>query len=75
MKIWELEFEPKMTIDEFIEANIGYYWEKYIESNPTEAYKINDWDLDCVYESIDKKEVAHLMSECYLEFLSANYLV
>lgn len=70
---YDFEFNPSMDFETFTEQNIWYYSEKYLENNPTMAYAINDWDLECVYDSIDYEEVAELMTELYREFLIDNY--
>lgn len=59
-------------VEDFLENNIDYYSEKRLENNPEKAYKINDWDLEDVYEDIDLSDVAEDMIEVYVELLRLN---
>lgn len=67
----EREFTPTMTVSEFIQANDWYVSESYIESNPSQAYKVNDGDMDDAYEHAEQnkdfyREVMHEIYELYL---------
>jgi len=44
------ERERKMQVSDFIDANIDQISVDYLEDHPEDGYKINDGDLDCVYD-------------------------
>ncbi len=78
VKLFDYDFEWKCNNYwpyEFLEDNINYYADKWLENNPTQAHRINDWDLDQVYEDIDMADVVEDMIECYIENLKLNYNV
>lgn len=68
------EFTPTMTVSEFIQSNDWYVSESYIESNPSQAYKVNDGDLDDAYEYAEQNKnfYRELMHELYELYLLAN---
>jgi len=74
-KVNDLEFNPKMSVDDFIEANMGHFEQEWLEKNPEYAYKINDWDVGQVYDDLNPWEVADFMAEIYREYLFINYSV
>lgn len=68
------DYEPKMTVEEFIEENDWPISEQYLQDNPHQAYKINDWDLDDVWEWAygNQPFYRELMHELYELYLLAN---
>ena len=61
----KLERNPKMSVEEFEEANTDYFTENRLEDNPQLAYLVNEWDLDAYYEDIDWDHLRELMVEQY----------
>ena len=60
------------NLEDFVENNIDYYADLWMEANPQLAYKINDWDLEWVYDSIDYYEIKKEYEEIFHEFLEIN---
>lgn len=73
MYSYEFEFNPKMSPEEFVQENEVYYCNEWEERNPEKAYKINDWDLEEVYNDLSREDVSDLMTELYRENLFINY--
>ncbi len=73
MYSYEFEFNPKMSPEEFVQENEVYYCNEWEERNPEKAYKINDWDLEEVYDDLSREDVSDLMTELYRENLFINY--
>lgn len=73
MYSYEFEFNPKMSPEEFVGINEWYYSESWLENNPEKAYKINDWDLEEMYNDLSREDVSDLMTQLYREFLIDNY--
>jgi pyruvate formate-lyase activating enzyme-like uncharacterized protein len=70
---YDFDFNPKMSPEEFINLNEWYYSESWLENNPEKAYKINDWDLEEMYNDLSREDVSDLMTELYRENLFINY--
>lgn len=68
------EFIPTMTVSEFIQANDWHVSESYIDSNPSQAYKVNDGDMDDAYEYAESNKdfYREMMHELYELYLLAN---
>ena len=68
------DYEPHMTVEEFIDENDWPISEQYIEEYPHKAHKINDGDIDDVCERAywDKPFYRELMHELYELYLLAN---
>lgn len=73
MYSYEFEFNPKMSPEEFVQENEVYYCNEWEERNPEKAYKINDWDLEEMYNDLSREDVSDLMTELYRENLFINY--
>lgn len=67
------ERQSKFTINDFIESNIDDLQVQYLEANPQDAHKIDDWDLDCVYDwansSSQLSRISEIMTDLYLEHI------
>ena len=70
--MFEFYWDFKMSPEEFLDENIDYFSQLRLDKNPEKAYKINDWDLECVYDDIEMKDVAEVMTELYREYLQDN---
>ena len=70
---YDFDFHPKMSPEEFVQENEVYYCNEWEERNPELAYKINDWDIEQMYDDLDYELVAELMTQLYREFLFINY--
>jgi len=70
---YNFQFNPKMSPEEFVNLNEWYYCKIREDKHPEKAYKINDWDLEEVYDDLDYELVAELMTQLYREFLIDNY--
>ena len=68
------DYEPHMTVEEFIDENDWPISEQYIEEYPHKAHKINDGDIDDVCERAywNKPFYRELMHELYELYLLAN---
>ena len=57
------------TVWDFIEANIDSISVDYLEDHPEDWYKVNDGDLDCVYEwaKSDLGYYTEIMADIYLD--------
>lgn len=68
------ERKPSMTIDDFVKANEWEFTNSYIESEPSQAYKINDGDLNWFYDWIQWRYdwVTDIMTELYQANLETN---
>lgn len=68
------DYEPQMTVEEFIDENDWPISEQYIEEYPHKAHKINDGDIDDVCERAywNKPFYRELMHELYELYLLAN---
>lgn len=65
------ERTPTMTVEDFINENDCAISEQYLQDNPHEAHKINDGDLDDVWEwaygnQPFYREIMHEIYELYL---------
>lgn len=67
------EREPKFTISDFIEANIDALEVDYLEENPQDWHKVNDGDLQPVYDwansSSQLSRLTEVMTSFYLEHI------
>ena len=70
---YDFDFNPKMSTEEFINLNEWYYCKIREDKHPEKAYKINDWDLEEVYDDLSREDVSDLMTELYRENLFINY--
>lgn len=70
---YDFDFNPKMSPEEFVQENEVYYCNEWEERNPEKAYKINDWDLEEMYNDLSREDVSDLMTELYRENLFINY--
>jgi len=76
VKMFDYEFVTFGKLEDpvdFLENNIDYYSNLWLESNPEKAYMINDGDLSLVYEETELTDVAEDMIEIYADLLQANY--
>lgn len=70
---YDFDFNPKMSPEEFINLNEWYYCKIREDKHPEKAYKINDWDLEEMYNDLSREDVSDLMTELYRENLFINY--
>ncbi len=66
------EYEPKMTIDDFVNANLDYYTQQHLERYPEEAHLLDDWAIECIERKLDYGEVREVMNILYNQFLDDN---
>lgn len=68
--LWKRERErtQQMNLDDFIQANIDDICNDYLDHEPQDWYKINDGDIECVYEWVnsDPSFYTEIMCEIYL---------
>lgn len=72
----KIKFDIKYTASDFIEANMGFFGQLYLESFPHFAHKINDWDDEALYDYFldnHKELLIEMMQECYFLWLEENY--
>lgn len=70
---YNFQFNTKMSPEEFVNLNEWYYCKIREDKHPEKAYKINDWDLEEVYDDLSREDVSDLMTELYRENLFINY--
>jgi hypothetical protein len=70
---YNFQFNPLMNPEEFVNLNEWYYCKIREDKHPEKAYKINDWDLEEVYDDLSREDVSDLMTELYRENLFINY--
>lgn len=67
-----------MSLEWFFEENVWNFSEDFIKDYPVFAHKVNDWDVDPIYDTWryeDNKElIINKMWELYKEFLKENYI-
>lgn len=51
----EREWDRTFDLNDFIDANIDLISDMYLDDYPEQAHRINDWDLEVVYEYARKK--------------------
>ena len=62
-----------MNPEEFVWSNEAYYSEIACEKEPMLAHKINDWDFDAMFDTLDLDDIKADMVEVYKNFLEDNY--
>ena len=71
------EYNPKMTVSEFTEANEHNISVDFQEANPMYAYKVNDWDLDMVWDYAQENVEYYqdVMKELYAEYIAIDDVI
>lgn len=71
------EYNPKMTVSDFTEANEDNIAVSYQEEFPSLAYKINDGDIDHLRDWVQEnvEYYKEIMVELYSEYLSIDDIV
>lgn len=68
--LWKRERErtQQMNLDDFIDKNIDQITIDYLEDHPEDAHKIDDGDIDCVWQWVnsDPSYYTETMCEIYL---------
>ena len=67
------ERQSKFTINDFIDYNIDKLQVQYLEANPQDGNKIDDWAIDDVYDWANKRTqleyITEIMTDLYLEHI------
>jgi hypothetical protein len=58
-----------MSPETFFHENEEYYTEQHLDNHPEDWYKVNDGDIQRMYDEIDWKDVMETMGDLYRDFL------
>lgn len=72
MAKYKWERNPKMTIEEFEEANQQYFIDGYLERFPWHVHFINDGEMAHYYNHLDRDLIKEMMIERYTEWVDSQ---